>query len=142
MALTFLVAGVSKLVNLDIFLLILEIYIGDSAIYIAPIWLTPLAIVLALLEIVTAFGLLFDWRGFLTLMSAQMFFFVALLIYGIAAGLDAPCGCFVLDDPDKPFHHGLAGALYRDFGLIIALAYLYWWRWQMGRKEVEGEVAG
>ena len=128
MALVFLGAGLSKLINLDIFLLILEIYISDSPLYLPASWLRPAALLLAWLEIITGLGLMADWRGFLTLMTGQMLFFIGLLIYGIATGLDTPCGCFVLDDPDEPFHHGLAPALYRDGLMMLAIAYLYWWK--------------
>lgn len=128
LSLVFIVAGLTKLVNLDIFLMILEIYIEDSPLVVPMTFLKPTALFLAFLEIVTGLGLLFDLRGFLTLISGQMVCFIALLLYGILSGLDAPCGCFVLNDPDKPFHTGLSSALYRDFALVVAIIYLYWWR--------------
>ena len=128
LSLVFIAAGLTKLVNLDIFLMILEIYIEESSFVIPMTLLKPAALVLAFFEIVTGLGLFFDLRGFLTLISVQMACFIALLLYGIFTGLDVPCGCFVLNDPDKPFHEGLAPALYRDLVLVAAVIYLYWWR--------------
>ena len=128
MAGVFFLAGLSKFVNLDIFLMILEVYIADANLSLPMSVVKPSAVFLACLEIITGIGLAYDKRGFLTLMSSQMFIFIALLLYGILTGLDTPCGCFVLDDPDNPFHNGLAPALYRDLVMVLAIIYLYWWR--------------
>ncbi|MBC8318857.1 MAG: DoxX family protein [Desulfobulbaceae bacterium] len=131
----FILAGISKLVHLDIFVMIIELYILDSPIPIPISWLQPAAFFLAVLEVITGIGLLFDLPVFLSLLAGQLFFFIGILLYGIAIGLDVDCGCFIIDDPDKPIHSGLLSALIRDFLMIIAVFYLYWWRWHHKKSE-------
>lgn len=126
----FIVAGISKLMHLDIFVMIVELYVLDSPIPVPTSWLQPAALFLAILEVITGIGLLFDLPGFLSLLAGQLFFFIGILFYGIAIGLDVDCGCFIIDDPDKPIHSGLQPALIRDLLLILSVFYLYWWRWQ------------
>ena len=126
----FILAGISKLMHLDIFVMIIELYVLDSPVPIPTSWLQPAAFFLSILEIITGIGLLFDLPLFLSLLTGQLFFFIGILTYGIATGLDVDCGCFIIDDPDKPIHSGLRSALIRDFLMILAVLYLYWWRWQ------------
>ena len=126
----FIVAGISKLMHLDIFVMIVEIYVLDSPVPVPTSWLQPAAVFLAVLEVITGIGLLFDLPGFLSLLAGQLFFFIGILLYGIAIGLDVDCGCFIIDDPDKPIHSGLQSALIRDLLMTLTVFYLYWWRWQ------------
>ena len=130
LGLLFLGAGVIKLLQLDIFVMILEVYAGETPYHIPYTVLFSTALFLAFLECITGIGLVFDWRGFLMLVSVELLFFILILLLGIAAGLDVDCGCFVLHDPEKPIHDGLQPALYRDFGLLAVVGYLFWWRKQ------------
>jgi len=123
------VAGVNKLIQLDIFVMILEVYAGDAPWHTPHAQLRPAAIFLSLLECVTGLGLIFDWRGFLTLVTVEMVFFIGVLLFAIWLGLDVDCGCFVLHDPNEPVHDGLKPALYRDLGLLVSIGYLFYWRY-------------
>jgi hypothetical protein len=129
----FILAGVTKLLNLDIFIMIVEIYILDSPIPFPVSWLEPTALFLSTLEVITGIGLIFDIPVFLSLLTGQLLFFIAILVYGVAIGLDVDCGCFIIDDPDKPIHSGLRPAIIRDLLMLAAVCYLYWWRWQSCR---------
>lgn len=131
----FILAGISKLMHLDIFVMILELYVLDSPIPVPTSWLQPAAFFLSVLEVITGIGLLFDLPGFLSLLAGQLFFFIGILFYGIAIGLDVDCGCFIIDDPDKPIHSGLRSALIRDFLMLLTVFHLYWWRWQHKKSE-------
>jgi len=132
----FILAGISKLMHLDIFVMIIEIYVLDSPIPVPTSWLQPAAFSLSVLEIIAGIGLLFDLPMFLSLLAGQLFFFIGILLYGIAIGLDVDCGCFIIDDPDKPIHSGLLPALIRDLLMILAVFYLYWWRWHHKKQKL------
>ncbi len=128
LALLFLLAGMSKLFQLDIFIMILEVYAAEAPFPVQQELLLPIALFIGVLECITGIGLLFDLRGFLLLTAAQILIFIGVLIFGILLGLDVDCGCFVLHDPDQPIHDGLRPALYRDFLLLAAVGYLFLWR--------------
>ena len=135
LGLLFLWAGIIKLLQLDIFIMILEVYAGEVTFHVSPALFTPAALFLAIVECVTGIGLVLDWRGFLALVTLELVLFIVILLLGILWGLDIDCGCFVLHDPDKPIHDGLRPALYRDLGLLAVVLYLFWWRKQA--KETE-----
>ena len=86
------------------------------------------AISLIALEIIAAIGLLFEKRGALAWISLMMILFLAVLSYGIYLGLDIDCGCFGPNDPEAVAFHDLRGAFQRDLLLILAIGYLYLWR--------------
>ncbi len=88
----------------------------------------PAAICLIVLEIIAAIGLLFEKRGALAWISLMMILFLAVLSYGIYLGLDIDCGCFGPNDPEAVAFHDLRGAFQRDLLLILAIGYLYLWR--------------
>ncbi|PLY00771.1 MAG: DoxX family protein [Desulfuromonas sp.] len=88
----------------------------------------PVAGGLILLELVAGGGLLFDKRGSLTLITLMMVLFLVVLGYGIHLGLDIDCGCFGPDDPEAEAFHDLRGAFRRDLLLLLAIGYLYLWR--------------
>jgi hypothetical protein len=132
-----LAAGLAKLVQLDIFVMILEVYSGDADLGLSTGQLRSVGLGLGCLEIVTGLGVACGLRGFVHLMGLQMLLFIAVLVYAIASGLDVPCGCFILDDPDKPFHKGLRPALYRDLFFLLPIGYLLWYR-KAGAGTVKG----
>lgn len=131
----FILAGISKLMHLDIFVMIVELYVLDSPVPVPTSWLQPAAFFLSVLEVITGIGLLFNLPGFLSLLAGQLFFFIGILFYGIVIGLDVDCGCFIIDDPDNPIHSGLQSALLRDFMMLLAVFHLYWWRWRHKKSE-------
>lgn len=131
LGLLFLWAGVIKLLQLDIVVMILEVYAGEVTFHVPPALFFPAALFLAILECVTGIGLILNWRGFLPLVTVELLLFILILLLGILWGLDIDCGCFVLHDPDKPIHEGLRPALYRDFGLMAVVLYLFWCRNQV-----------
>jgi len=88
----------------------------------------PAAAGMILLELVAGGGLFFDKRGSLTIITLMMVLFLAVLGYGIHLGLDIDCGCFGPDDPEAEAFHDLRGAFRRDLLLLLAIGYLYLWR--------------
>jgi len=131
LAFVFFYAGIVKLFDQHAFAVVIAGYglLPESLIF-------PAAIVLPVVEVVTAVGLIVRLSGFLTLAVVQLFIFIGVLSYGILLGLDVDCGCFGPDDPEQAYH-GLKGALLRDFGLL-AVAFIVIWqenkRRQMNRK--------
>lgn len=88
----------------------------------------PVTLSLILAEVIAAVGLLFEKYGSLTLITLMMILFIGVLSYGIYLGLDIDCGCFGPDDPEAEAFHDLRGALFRDLLLMLAIGYLYLWR--------------
>ena len=89
--------------------------------------LVPVAIGLPALELVAGLGLIFDVRGSLSITFGLLVMFVFVLWFGILKDLDIDCGCFSMDELAQ--HDSLRSALYRNFGMIAAALYLFWWRW-------------
>ena len=90
--------------------------------------LMPAAIGLPLLEVIAGFGLLFDIRGSLALITGLLVLFVAVLGYGIWMGLDVDCGCFGPEDPEAEAFHGLRLSLFRDLAMMAGVFFIYGWR--------------
>ncbi len=120
----FLWSGLSKMVQP-------EVFAGTVGAYglLPDFWVAPAALGLIGLEVIAALGLLLERRGALTVISLMMLLFVAVLSYGIVLGLDIDCGCFGPDDPEANAFHDLRGALFRDLLLMLAIGYLYLWRY-------------
>ena len=96
----------------------------------------PLAVGLPVLEISAAAGLLADVRGSLAVMLGLLFFFMAILLYGISMGLDIDCGCFGPEDPEAEAFHSLRPAFYRDVAMMAGVIYLYLWRYRRSMSPV------
>ena len=128
----FLYSGISKLIDPQSFAVIIEAF-G----LVPEILIDPIALGLPVLEIIVAFGLLFDIRGSLAVTTALMVLFIAILGYAIHMGLDIDCGCFGPDDPEAEAFHGLRLALCRDGVIMVGIIYLYIWRWTNSVKPVE-----
>jgi hypothetical protein len=119
----FIYAGATKLSEPKIFAVLIE------AFGIVPErLLIPVAIGLPLLEVMAGFGLLFDIRGSLALMSGLLVLFVGVLGYGIWLGLDVDCGCFGPEDPEAEAFHGLRLSLFRDLVMLAGVIFIYGWR--------------
>ena len=125
----FLYAGVIKLTDPQRFAVIIDGFglLPESLIL-------PIAIILPVLEIVTAAGLLLNSRVCLYSVAGLMSLFIAVLGYGISMGLDVDCGCFGPEDPEQAYH-GLRTALYRDLGFLVPVLYLFWFQWRVDRRK-------
>ena len=131
LAIVFLSSGLSKLIDPTSFSVIIEAYglIQES-------WVMPVAIALPLLEVVGSLGLLLDIRGSLATISGMLVLFLVILGYGVWMGLDIDCGCFGPEDPEAEAFHSLRPAIYRDVVMMIAIAYLYYWRYCKSAKTI------
>lgn len=87
--------------------------------------LIPAAIGLPLLEVIAGFGLLFDIRGSLALITGLLVIFMVVLGYGIWMGLDVDCGCFGPEDPETKAFHGLRLSLFRDLVMMAGVFFIY-----------------
>lgn len=119
----FLWSGIAKSLHPNQFAATVEAY-G----LLPDLLILPVAVSLIFAEIIAAVGLLFEKRGSLTLITLMMIIFLGVLSYGIYLGLDVDCGCFGPDDPEAEAFHDLRGALLRDLLLMLAIGYLYLWR--------------
>jgi hypothetical protein len=90
--------------------------------------LIPVAIGLPLLEVIAGFGLLFDIRGSLAVITGLLVLFMVVLGYGIWMGLDVDCGCFGPEDPEAEAFHGLRLSLFRDMVMLAGVIFMYGWR--------------
>ena len=119
----FIYAGSTKLLEPEIFAVLIEAYgIVPEAL------LMPVAIGLPVLEVMAGFGLLFDIRGSLGLITGLLVIFMLVLSYGIWLGLDVDCGCFGPEDPEAEAFHGLRLSLFRDLVMMAGVIYIYVWR--------------
>lgn len=119
----FLWSGLSKLIDLAPFVIIIDAYglIPEG-------WTMTVALGLSILEIIAGLGLLLDIRGMLAVIAALLVMFMAILGYGVWMGLDIDCGCFGPGDPEAKAYNGLRPALYRDIVMMAGVLYLYFWR--------------
>jgi uncharacterized membrane protein YphA (DoxX/SURF4 family) len=129
LAAVFLYSGVAKLLDPASFAVIIEAFglVPESLIM-------PVAIGLPALETIAAIGLLLDIRGSLSLITGMLILFMAILAYGIWMGLDLDCGCFGPEDPEAGAFHSLRPAIHRDAVMMIAIVYLYCWRYRRSLK--------
>lgn len=126
LAVVFFYSGVSKLFDPKAFAVVINAY-G----LIPEAWGMPVAVLLPLLEAVTAIALLGDAPGSLEIITGLLALFMAILGYGIRMGLDVDCGCFGADDPEHRGFSSLRPGLYRDIIMMAGIVYLYLWRyWQ------------
>jgi len=88
---------------------------------------TPAAVILPVVEMVAGVGLVFAIRGSLSVVTALLVLFIAVLVYGIHIGLDIDCGCFGPEDPEQAYK-GLKAALARDAVMMAAVVFIYWSR--------------
>ncbi|MGD9188050.1 MAG: MauE/DoxX family redox-associated membrane protein [Desulfobacteraceae bacterium] len=119
----FIYAGGAKLLEPEIFAVLIEAYgiIPEGL-------LMPVSIGLPFLELVAGFGLLFDIRGSLAMITGLLVLFMVVLGYGIWLGLDVDCGCFGPEDLEAEAFHGLRLSLLRDLVMMIGVIFIYGWR--------------
>ena len=87
-----------------------------------------MAIGLPFLEVIAGFGLLFDIRGSLALITGLLVLFMMVLGYGIWMGLDVDCGRFGPEDPEAKAFHSLRLSLFRNLVMMAGVIFLYGWR--------------
>ncbi len=93
---------------------------------IAEMLLPVVAIGLPALEVAAGTALLFNVRGGLTVITALLVLFAAVLGYGILSDLNVDCGCF---GPEEIVgQQSLRQAFVRDLFLIGAASFLYYTR--------------
>jgi len=126
-AVLFFIAGVIKIQDLSAF-----------AEVIAAFGLVPdplpgiFAIALPLIEITVGILLLLDFKGSLGVVTIMTVMFFAVLTYAIYMGFDIDCGCYGPGDPEAEAFQNIRGALWRDFGILAGVGYLYWFRYTNG----------
>ena len=91
---------------------------------ILPEPLLPLAALgIPALELVAGAGVLMNRRGALGLMAGMLAGFMVALYYGVLAGLEIDCGCYM--PWERAGHASLRQALWRDAVFLGVIAYLY-----------------
>ncbi len=119
----FIYAGTTKLIEPQIFAILIDAY-G----IVPEIMLMPVAMLLPLFEVVAGIGILFDIRGSLAAILGLLILFLLILGYGMAMGLDVDCGCFSPGDPEAKAFHGLRQAFHRDLFLMTQVVFAFGWR--------------
>lgn len=119
----FLVAAVMKLADMGRFAETI------GAFGVVPEWgLAPTAWALLAAEVTAAGLLAFDLRGGLEGIAALLVVFCAVMVYGLAIGLDVDCGCL---GPGESGAGGLLEPLLRDVVLLCVCGYLFWWKYRL-----------
>jgi uncharacterized membrane protein YphA (DoxX/SURF4 family) len=136
LGIVFIWSGGAKLLEPQAFSVIIDAY-G----LVPPVTVWPIAVGLALLELIAGIGLIFEVPWSLEVITALIFLFIAILIYGIRMGLDVDCGCFGPDDPEAEAFHSLRPALYRDVVMMAAIGFLFLRRHKEKTKEGEKHEA-
>lgn len=110
-----------------------------------------LARVLPVVEVAAGAGLIFDIRGALGLIVAQLLVFMGVLAWAMHLGLDVDCGCFGpsglppgITPPPPPEGLGeVARAMIRDAVMLAGGGLIYWLRRFLGvRPWPRGRGAG
>lgn len=130
LSITFFYAGITKLIDLEAFGIIIDAYglLPENLIM-------PVAIILPGLEVVAAVGLIFDMRGCLIVITGLLILFLGILGYGIWMGLNIDCGCFAPEDPESRAYGGLRAAFYRDLVMAAGVVYMFVWRFICSPKK-------
>ncbi len=129
LAVLFLYSGGTKLLDPQSFAVII-----DAFGLVPEILIGPIAIGLPILEIIVAFGLFFDIRGAMAVITVLIVLFIAILGYAIYMGLDIDCGCFGPNDPEAEAFHSLHLALWRNVVIMAGIIFLYIWRLKRSDK--------
>ncbi len=120
LGLIFIFAGVSKLLDLESFAIIIESFeiIGETTSYYT-------AHVLSVIEVLTGIGLLIRVTPFIYITGGLLIIFSLVLSKGILMGLNIDCGCFGPFDPDFGSQGKLDHALYRNLIMIAGTGFLH-----------------
>lgn len=118
--LLFVYAGALKLANPEGFAVTINIY-GLVTWRMAGI----LSHAIPMVEIIAGLGLVFDVKGGLALVVAQLLGFMAVLLYALYLGLDADCGCFGTPKNTDNSPTGPMEAFLRDAAMLAACGLMY-----------------
>lgn len=130
-----LAAAIPKIFNVDDFAAIINAYglLPDFAVL-------PVAVFLPIAEIGLAIGLFFKIRTSQYLTIFLLLFFIGILTFAMAQGLDIDCGCFGPEDPEHRAFQGLRIAIVRDAVMIVALVSSLWYeKYQESNNYLLGE---
>jgi uncharacterized membrane protein YphA (DoxX/SURF4 family) len=127
----FLYAGTIKLLDPDSF----AVLIRDYGLLPPPL-VYPVALLLPAIEVIAAIGLFLNIKGSLTSIAFLVLFFIGILSYGIWMGLDVDCGCFGSESPENAAYQQLRVAIFRDVLMMLAVIYLYWFRWDSNKRNI------
>lgn len=131
LALVFIYAGGTKLLNPTSFAVLMEAY-G----ILPEFLLLPAALVLPALEVAAGVGLIFGVRGSLGTVAGLLALFILVVGYGIHMGLDVDCGCFGPGDPEAEAFHSLRPTLYRDLAMLAGVFLLAGWKRYRSRSSL------
>ena len=116
LGLLFVYAGAIKLLDLPRF----TRHVGDFGIVFDSL-VNLVAITLCVTELTLGVGLLVNVRGALPAIVGLLLFFIGVLVYGIAIGLDIECGCWGTE-----FGMTLGTQLTTDLGLLGWCSLIHW----------------
>jgi len=135
LGLLFVYAGTLKLMHPEGFAVTINIY-GLVSWKMAGF----LSYAIPCVEILSGLALVFDVRGALAIIVAQLLGFMVVLVYALYLGLDADCGCFGTPKNTDNAPIGPLHALIRDAAMLAGCALLYFQRrtacfrpWPLGR---------
>ena len=94
----------------------------------------PAAIILPLGEVLTAIGLLLNYRWAMISAILLLCLFIVVLSFGISLGLDIDCGCFGPEDHEHGLASSLEAARLRDLVFLVPAAYVSWFSY-LNRKK-------
>lgn len=123
LAVVFIYAGASKLLDIEAFARVIDEY-G----IVARPYSGIVALLLPVFEVVAGGALVFNVRGSLVAITCMTVLFLGVLGYAMAAGLTiGDCGCFEPGELPPGVEDGsmLRNAFLRDVGLLIACVYLF-----------------
>jgi hypothetical protein len=129
LAAVFFIGGVPKLLDPVAFAAVISAYglLPDPLVF-------PAAVILPLVEIMTAIGLLFNYRWAMIITILLLFVFIGVLTYGISLGLHIDCGCFGPEDPERGALSSLDEARFRDVLFLIPAGYIWWFSYVNKKK--------
>ncbi|WP_272700968.1 DoxX family protein [Desulfovibrio sp. Fe33] len=120
LGLLFVYAGMLKLMNPGGFAVTINIY-GLVSWRMAGF----LSYAIPTVEVLSGLALIFDLRGALSVIVAQLLVFMAILVYALHIGLDADCGCFGTPKNTDNAPSGPLLALVRDGFMLAGCGLLY-----------------
>lgn len=115
----FMYAGIRKLADPESLKVVIE-SLGLAPGGVAAV----IALVLPVVEVITAAGLMLNIQGSLEVILVLLLLFVLVISYGIWLGVDIDCGCFGPADPEARVYGGLKAALVRDLLMISLVLFL------------------
>ncbi|HOP47996.1 MAG TPA: MauE/DoxX family redox-associated membrane protein [Desulfobacteraceae bacterium] len=119
LSLIFVWSGITKLIDLLGFALIIDKYglIPEATVL-------PVAMIIIFFELAAGVGLIFDVQWSLGIITVMLIAFIVILSYGLWIGLDLGCGCFGKIESSQ----SMRSAILRDILMLAGISYLIAWR--------------